>query len=208
MADDQLDVERDRVALLAGRCLLNFQLYEQGLKALLSRSVVVIREVGGEPRVKDQGDRVARQTLGGLVNEYLNTVLVKESPDPLEGPEPDLSEGVVVQSATRIAMPPEEHDRLQAALRDLVRSRNDLVHHFTARHDMATPEGCKAAQADLEAMRLHIIGYLADLKDIAGRMANAQRALADALASPEVQLMIIRASPPALEGRRKKPQKA
>lgn len=182
--DDELRAAAQDVQRLLGRCILRLQIYERLLKAILTHS-----EIGGEegnPRTiqAERAERYSRKMLGQLVGEFLGSHLVRGQEEGSEDALPDLpGTGTAMRIRFGLGMSAEELVRLEADLGALVRLRNDLVHHFSERHDLWTVEGCRRAEAELSAT-LDLIGmHLAQLRDVSDRMEKLRQAAAEIVQS-------------------------
>jgi hypothetical protein len=85
----------------------------------------------------------------------------------------------------------EDLDLTERQLRDFVTLRNELVHHFIEQHDLWSVEGCRAACKALEAATEQIDGHLADLKGLAERLQQTQRAMSEFLQSDGVKDLLV-----------------
>jgi hypothetical protein len=150
--DETLETLRHEVDAWLGRCVLELQIFELRLKAIVAH-----REVSGAPHdlpalVARHVARAGRMTLGMLIGELLESYLIRESDGPPAEPTRDVPAPWVVYRV-RMALPDADLERTRQALEELVAQRNDLVHHFIQRHDLTRVDGCRAARDALIATR-------------------------------------------------------
>jgi hypothetical protein len=168
-----------------GRCLIRLQQYERLMKAL-----AVDFEVAGPTDElmairQKRGEVVSRMTLGQLVAELTGTYLQPEPPDTVE-PEwdPVDSQRIWFRIQTRMALQPEDYERVVVGLKELVALRNELVHHFLERFDLWCEAGCHDADAYLDAGMTKVDGHYAELRQWAITMDQARSAMGAFMASP------------------------
>lgn len=177
---DSLESLQAQIERSLGRCLLQLQRYELGLKHFLSTTVVR----GNTETLKDHQEarkvHFSNKTLGQLIGELTGEYLVTSSPDehfstpadePLENP--NLSE-----LHFRVSMPMTE-DRLEALkteLSEIVSIRNELVHHLLERFNLKEIAGCDDAVRHLANVQQVVARNFARLKewDTARRSATQQ----------------------------------
>ena len=186
--EDELTSARQDVQRLFGQCLLRLQGYELLLKAVvathkISAPIASIADV--------QADRVAgarNKTLGALMGEMIGSFIVASG---TEGMGPPRDDAPSVAYRLQIVLSEEEFSRTQADLRDLVKLRNDLVHHFLEQHQLRTYEGCLKA---LEALTL-ALGRIAqacdDLRSWAEDMDQTRESVAEYVTSPDFTDIIV-----------------
>ncbi|WP_093179431.1 OST-HTH/LOTUS domain-containing protein [Variovorax sp. YR266] len=168
-----------------GRCLIRLQQYERLMKAFAvdfeiagpSDELMAIRQKRGEV--------VSRMTLGQLVAELTGTYLQPEPPDTVE-PEwnPVDSQRIWFRMQTRMALQPEDYERVVVGLKELVALRNELVHHFLERFDIWSEAGCHDADAYLDVGMAKVDGHYAELRQWAITMDQARSAMGAFMASP------------------------
>lgn len=114
-----------------------------------------------------------------------------------DGDGPGAAEGgPKVRVTLRLGLTEEDHARTAAELRDLVGLRNDLVHHFMARHDLWSVEGCRIAQAELAASCDRIGRYLEGLRDWARDMDRVLQEVAEFHRSGTLRNMVVHGTLP------------
>jgi hypothetical protein len=186
--EDELTSARQEVQRLFGHCLLRLQGYELLLKAVvatheLSAPIASIADV--------QAERVAgarNKTLGALMGEMIGSFIVASG---TEGMGPSRDDAPSVAYRLQIVLSEEEFSRTQADLRDLVKLRNDLVHHFLEQHQLRTHEGCLKAQESLTLALGRIAQAYDDLRSWAKDMEQIREHAAEYFTSPEFTDIIV-----------------
>lgn len=146
-----------------GRCILQIQQYERLLKSIVSSHRISGPVDDLESAVKRRNDTLARQTLGVLIRELLDSCVVDDTrTDSMHG-----SDGRDFGMWLRIRLPAKEHERLGNDLRELVHLRNDLVHHLSEQHDLWSIAGCRAALQSLASSRTLIKQHYENLRALA-----------------------------------------
>jgi hypothetical protein len=174
-----------------GRCLLRLQQYERLMKALLAS-----HELGG-PVDELQAVHAARvekfadQTLGQLVRALFESYVVVEGAERSVLDDSKVpTDRVSMSFQFRMEMDPERRSKVKAAIEDLVRMRNDLVHHLIERFDVWTDEGCAAALDHLGSAYERIDGHFHELREWAENMDRA-RTTAASFAQSQVFLDMV-----------------
>ena len=173
-----------------GRCMFRLQQYE-----ILAKALVGLRELSApagkmhEVRAKSVA-LAANKTLGQLVGELTGGFLKPVHPEPgsasaeiEDGFGDDQQAWFRISSA--IELPPEQHQQLMQDLADLVKMRNELVHHFIERFDVTTIDGCLVADNYLQGCYESIDGHFLTLRALVEGMNRARKATAEFLQSPE-----------------------
>ena len=193
MSDDDLKAQQDEVSRLIGRCLLRLQQYEGQLKAILAHHDLSVGPEGFEAARAVRSEGLSRQTLGKLIGELFGSVLVAGEPGEVPDRDgPGAAEGApTVRVTLRLGLTEEEHARTEADLRDLLGLRNDLVHHFMARHDLWSVDGCRVAQAELAVSCDRIGRHLERLREWAADMDRARQEAVEHLRSDTFQNLAI-----------------
>lgn len=186
MAADPLEELQHDVQRLLGRCLLGLQQYESLLKKML-----VNHELGGPPEVlealrQQRIDDFSGKTLGQLAQALFEGYVVIEGAERSVLDESRLPPGRMSFSfQLSLEMSTERHAQTKAAIKDLVATRNDLVHHLTERFDLWSAEGCAAAANHLTSCHARIRSHYLELCEWAKAMDQA-RAMAASLLQSEV----------------------
>lgn len=175
MSEDPRPEPQREVQRLMGRCLLRLQQYERLLKALLTH-----HQLGG-PADELQARQAARvqmfadKTLGQLVKALFESYVVVEGTDRDEHDEAKVpTDRVSMSFVFRMEMAEERRDEVKSAIEDLVRMRNDLVHHLIERFDIWTDQGCAAALEHLQQSYDRIDGHFHELRQWAETMDQAR----------------------------------
>ena len=141
--ENKLTSARQEVHRRFGQCLLQLQSYE-----LLTKEIVATHEIStpiakltDAKATRDAG--VRSKTLGALMGEMVGSFVVASG---TEGMGPSRDDAPSVALRMQIVLSQEDFIRAQVDLRDLVKLRNDLVHHFLEQHQLRTYEGCLKAQ--------------------------------------------------------------
>ena len=158
-----------------GRCLLRLQQYEYLLKALLSQ-----HRLGGpadelENLRAENIKRFAGKTLGQLVEVLFETYAVPNGTersvlDESKVPADRISMSIQIQMQM-------EEGRLagiRTAIEELVRMRNELVHHFVERFEIWTNGGCHTALEHLQVCYARIDRHYIELREWAEQMDKAR----------------------------------
>jgi hypothetical protein len=153
LSDELLLQRRHEVQRLLGHCLLNLQGYELLMKAILAHN-----ENSGSFTSIDEAraartDDLARKTLGILVGQLLNSVLVV---DGIKGQPRELDGDPPFAFRMQLALSPDDFSHTVNDLRELVELRNGLVHHFLEQHDLTSLVGCDGALDALSAASARI----------------------------------------------------
>jgi len=187
-ADLELIASRHEVQRRFGLCLLRLQAYEMLMKAVVAAHDISARAADLETM---QADRVANfhgKTLGTVAGELLGSFVV--GPES-QGARPDRDDAPSVSYRAQIILSGGDFEKAESDMRDLVKLRNDLVHHFLRQHDLATHESCLKAQAALALALDRITQALGVLRSWADDLKEMQGQMAAALMSSEVQDYIV-----------------
>lgn len=185
--EDELRTLQQDVQRLLGRCMLRLQQYERLIKAL-----VVDHKLSGPMNTLEQArsvqiDRTALKTLGTLVGQLLGSYFVAGEIDPNKETETNTPENVNwFAMQMKLGLPAAEFARVESELKELVRLRNNLVHHFIDQHDISSTDGCRSAQETLISAYTLIDQHFGQLRQWAEAMMQARQAMFDALQSEEV----------------------
>jgi hypothetical protein len=171
-----LELQRD-VQRKLGRCLLRLQQYENLLKALVAHGAVA-----GPPAelvaVRDsQVASAQKKTLGTLVGMLTERHLTSAEDDD-NTDEPQGDGGPWFRFRFQVGLDASQHQATTSALKELVDLRNELVHHFLQRFNIWEPQGCRDADAYLDASYETIDGHYLTLRGWAQVMHEAQEAMA------------------------------
>ncbi|WP_426810515.1 hypothetical protein ABOC32_06735 [Pseudomonas sp. WOUb67] len=186
--DCQRDVQRK-----LGRCMLKLQAYEMLLKKMVAST-----ELSGAPdqlevaREKKAAEH-HRQTLGSLVGAFTQNYL-KPSDLP-DDPEDDgvRDERCWVSIRFSMELPEVQYAQTNAALKELVGLRNDLVHHFLGYFDLECADGCAGAEAYLDERYESICRHYLDLCEWAKSMDEVRQRMHAIIETPQIREFMISA---------------
>jgi hypothetical protein len=189
--DDPLRAPQREVQRLLGRCLLRIQQYERLIKAIVAH-----HEIYGPASSLDEirSARIAdaaKKSLGLLVGKLVGSYLVIGSGRDTDLAEPDSGEAVTVRMQLRLRVGAEDFERTQADLKDLVRLRNDLVHHFIDQNDVWTVPGCARAEQALLTAYSRIDHHFEQLRSWAENMEQARQLAAEFVQSEVFRDLVI-----------------
>lgn len=135
------------------------------MKAVLAAHEVSAPPQSLESALAERKSGFAGKTLGSLVNSLLESFLVEGGGATLSDPLPtSCGSTSLVGFRIQIALPDMKLNATADSLRELVAIRNNLVHHFVTEHDLATLDGCRAAQDALTATSRLIETHIEDLR--------------------------------------------
>ncbi len=173
--DAQREVQR-----LLGRCLLRLQQYERLMKAVLAHHDVAAPASELEARLAARVEAFSDKSLGTLVKTLFDSYVVgTDNVEPREARGAATRADVIsVRFQHRLQMEAERLAEVRAAVEELVRLRNELVHHLIERFDLWTEEGCTAAQSHLESCYARIDRHFPELASWAEGMDKARASMA------------------------------
>lgn len=184
------ELQRD-VHRLLGQCVLRLQQYELYAKALVAHS-----ELSGSPATLQSNHdanvaSAATKTLGQLMGELTGRSIVHplavqdEDSEKNPPPEPEEHSGAHLRARFAIQIPAESYSGIVQGMVELVRLRNELVHHFIERFHLGTPSGCRAASAHLQECSETINVQFAMVKRWVESLERARREMANHIRSEE-----------------------
>ncbi len=186
--DESIQSLQQEVERLLGRCLLKLQKYEHLVKVL-----VVNQDIAGPISetasiVAERAAGVARKTLGTLVGELLGEYLVTDVEEEAEpGSPPKSVSGIHFSFRAQLQMAPDDLQRTEAGMRELVALRNNLVHHFIRQHDLRTIEGCRRAKDALHESEIRVERELDQVQVWVEDVLEGMRARIDHLQSKDFE---------------------
>lgn len=185
--DQMLEHLRQKVFALIGKCILNLQLYEHRLKALLPALEITI-----SPEGKLAQRDLSMSTLGGLIGEFTSKAISPEGSTPEEQePKLDGKPSFLIKARFGTSYPQERYERIREDLATLLEQRNFLVHHFQAKYPLADSKDCQAAEAFLQELNRRALNSLSELKGYSGGLSFIQAAMAD----PNVSCRVFQVAP-------------
>lgn len=174
----------DEVLRKIGRNLLLFQQIESQLKLLLANHRVKSTADGLTVDHERRRDKVQKQMMGLLVEQYVDDILSdagEAPPEPIE--QPLLS----VTTTFSISGDSEFYESQRTNMKLMVDERNDLVHHFLPRWRPESLDHLADAVLYLDKQRERILPMLEHLKSVSESMRNAHQIMANFLASDECE---------------------
>ena len=179
---------KDEVLRKLGRNLLLFQKAEQRLKWLAERMHVSGMGDELEAVIEKRRDDVAKDTLGGARRRLTErATLTREEQEKIES---TLLEKGGVHLGMSFSFYDKDgepdtawHERVES----LVEARNDFVHHFHGRFDLASREGCEAAARHLDEQHAEFVPVVADLGRRCEQLAQAAELHAAALKQDDIR---------------------
>lgn len=153
----ELAAAKSEIERRFGRCLLLLQQCEQVFKLMVAHRTLA-GPLESLPAIQQaRVEQMHQHTLGMAAQDLLHACVVPVGAPATGPPLPEdcLSFGF----STRLELPPDEYACVQAETRALVVLRNELAHHFVARHDFSRPEGCRIAGEALADAEARIEAY-------------------------------------------------
>jgi hypothetical protein len=196
--DEAIAAPQHEVQRKLGRSMLQFQLYEQLLKALLVHLEVsgTVDTLPGER--EKRAEKLKLVTLGNLVasasRSLIRTSPLEDLPDPAVPPDK-----IHVHMRINLEVNPNEAALIEADLRRLVELRNGLVHHLIERFDVFSIEGCHAASAYLDECYVTIKAGYTQLRAWAEAVQQLQQE-AGAYIRPDAHKTLLKSQLRALTG--------
>lgn len=189
--DKTTDELRSQVFDLMGRCVLNLQRYELGMKEFLSLLVLSGDRETWETNLQERKSYYSSKTLGQLIGDFTGTYFLTKNEAESESTTNDypLPEPALPQFETRMSLivGQEEHQTLLDDLAYLVATRNELVHHFLQRFPLADQDSCKQAIDHLETVREMLKSHMERLQGWDQARVSGMSALKDVLQSPQIR---------------------
>lgn len=182
-----------------GRCLLRLQQYERLLKVM-----VATMSLSGHPKElaelqAQQVEDVRALTLGALVRLFTRDYLVdnERQGDVSDVPDDGVPDGDIPVSfkiSYAMAMSSEDYKQTVEAMTELRDMRNELVHHFIERFDIADEAGCRAGTLHLQNCYARIDDHLTQLSNWAKTREVVRRHAFSFLASQEFEKLFAQAT--------------
>lgn len=188
IAEAQREVQRK-----LGRSLLRIQQLEVMVKSMVAHRVIE-SESGDmhsflDKRKQDVAKKTLGQAIGDLTTDFFSLPANEESQKRERAGDPTK---IRFRTSFRVEMSPEDHQRIQLRLVELVELRNELVHHFLEIHDIWTVAGCANADAYLDNCYRLIDERFDELR----RIAEAMNEVANEMQSNEFIDFLLRENQP------------
>lgn len=179
-----------------GRCLLRLQQYERLLKIMVATT-----SISGHPKQlaavqAQQVDEVRGLTLGALLRLFTQDYLVdnEEQIGASEAPDPCVTQraGIVnFKISSAMSMSSKDYKQTVEAMTELRDMRNELVHHFIERFDIADEADCRAGTQHLQSCYARIDGHLQQLSSWAKTREDARRLALSFIESKEFESLLV-----------------
>lgn len=173
----------DEVLRRIGRNVVIFQQVEQLLKYLNAHSAVIGPASQLSARVEKQVAAVHKSTLGELAGKLTSSVLQPQA----EHEAPDEIDEAWFGFRFSVGADAEFSDRHDQEMRALVDARNDLIHHFLPRWQLAVGGDTESALAYLDAQRADAMQMIERLQGWVRSVETGRQQLAAFRASPELE---------------------
>lgn len=180
---------RTQVFELLGRCVLNLQKYELGMKGFLSLAVLGGNKETWKTNLLERKSHYSTKTLGQLIGDLTGSYLLSESEaepklarNDQSIPEPTLPE---FETKMSLIVGQDEYQTLLDDLAYLVTTRNELVHHFLQRFPLVDQNSCRQAIDHLETVQEMLKSHMERLQSWDQTRVAGMSALKDFLHSPE-----------------------
>jgi len=184
-----LELQRDVQGKL-GRCLLRLQQYEILLKALVANGEIAGPPAGLQAMQDAQVACAQKKTLGALIGRltarHLTSVEVDDSAE-----EPQGNGGAWFRFRFQVGLEASQHQATNAALKELVDLRNELVHHFLQRFNVWERQGCIDADAYLDATFETIDGHYLTVRGWAQGMEEARSLMASFMSTATFENLLV-----------------
>ncbi|MDC9603320.1 hypothetical protein PSH49_22385, partial [Pseudoalteromonas sp. GABNS16G] len=179
---------RTQVFELLGRCVLNLQKYELGMKGFLS-----VLEMEGTPEtwqtnLHKRQSHYSSKTLGQLIGDFTGSHISSESGNESESEIDDSllpTDAVHFKTKFSIVAGGDDYQTLLDDLTYLVETRNELVHHFLQRFPLDDQDSCLQAIDHLETVRKMLKSHMERLQSWDQARLGGMSALKDFLHSPQ-----------------------
>ena len=180
---------RTQVFELLGRCVLNLQKYELGMKEFLSLSVLKGNKHTWKTNLLERKSHYSSRTLGQLIGDLMGSHVLMESESDKKSatndqspPEPTLPE---FETKMSLIVGQDEYQTLLDDLAYLVTTRNELVHHFLQRFPLVDQNSCRQAIDHLETVQGMLKSHMERLQSWDQTRVAGMSALKGFLNSPE-----------------------
>ena len=176
--------QRDIALRTVGRNIVNFQRLETYIKVLARFSPIACPLNNLSAAINNRASQTARYTFGQAIGEWLKMAGGSEPPTLVTEEQLrswiTMSFGPLLNSEELI-----EHSQ---ALRELLKERNNLVHHDLAPLDFGSEEQCLRLIARLDSQNERIGQQMSLLEDVLTRI----QVLHEVMSQPEIQAEIFK----------------
>lgn len=164
--DEELQQLQHEVQRLLGTCILRLQEYERLIKILVAHHQIAgpVHELMDRREANLSRTRIS--TLGPLVKELTESFLVSDdTSSSVDSPMLPLGQNTWLGMRFELALSADNKARAERELKELVRLRNNLVHHFIDQYDLGDADGCRKAREALTAARSTIGDCFENLRE-------------------------------------------
>jgi hypothetical protein len=189
---DQVPELQREVQRLLGRCMLRLQQYERLMKSILVRHTIAGSvgeiETNGAARIEAFADK----TLGTLVKALFESFVVVEGSDLPVNEDARTGAGrASFNLRFGISMSDVQRAQTKSAVEEVVKLRNELVHHLIERFDVQGIDGCKAASRYLMQSYDRINMHYEQLHQWASGMVHTRALAANFLQSEGFEDLVV-----------------
>ena len=180
--DEQVETARNECMRRIGRNMLMFQHMEQLLKFLLANSSLEGYGKELESLKTRRESDISSMTMGQLSNEYFNSIFdtsENELPPHEDPSQPYLSFKYSVQRSE------EDIDTEKQYFAELVKERNELVHHLLPKYDPTSLQSIEELSESLEKQRERFLPALKNLTTLCEVQQKIRQRIAEFFQSEE-----------------------
>jgi hypothetical protein len=183
--ENHVEAQRE-VQRKLGRNILRIQQLEIMVKSMVAHSVMESQSGDIQGFLEKRKQDVAKKTLGQVVGDLTTDLLSQPAGEDIQQQDHPVDPTKIrIRTTFRIEMSPEDHQRTQQRLAELVELRNELVHHFIEIHDIWTELGCASANAYLDECFRLINERFEELRQLAQHQDEARKEMANFMQSDD-----------------------
>lgn len=180
------------VQRLLGRCMLRLQQYEQLMKTMLAHHEMAGPVDTLEARRSLRVEKLSDKSLGHLVKALFETYVIPDGFEREILPESSTpTDRASFAFSHQVTINPERLAEVRTAVEELVKVRNDLVHHLIDQFDLWTDDGCSAAISHLTATYDSIDTHYGELEAWASGMDAVRSLTAQFIQTGAFQEMLV-----------------
>lgn len=174
---EELEKVNDDILFKIGRNVILFQKIEKNLKLILSNNYISgpISEI---PKLKKEKESfVHKQTMGMLINDFVNNTVNSrpEEQDPDDINEPHLRIAFTIETDNT------RFEERKILLSELLKERNNLVHHLLSEFNLSSIEDCIKLNKKLDIQYDNGVAELRLLNSHLSAFSEAQKTFANLL---------------------------
>lgn len=179
------------VQRLLGRCMLRLQQYERLMKVVLAHHELAGPVDTLDAQRSSRVEKLSDKSLGQLVKTLFESYAVPDGFERELLPESSTpTDRISFAISQRVTMKPERLAGVRNAVEELVKVRNDLVHHLIEQFELWTDDGCAAAINHLVATYDRIDKHYEELEAWARGMDSARSMMVQFMQSDAVREML------------------